>query len=135
MKYKFILGLALLFLIIGGAYAIDLKSTSDVKVNGNHLEIDGKQVAEIKEFNSSDCINSEILSRDSNAIIKSVDVNGAKEVSSVDNPRNVYEFLTTNGMYYTFGNGEKTYIVVIDSDNWKADMLMKMDKFCIENSK
>ena len=135
MKMKILLAIGVLFLIIGAAYAIDLKDTADVKVKGNHLEIDGKTVAEVKEFNSSDCIDSEILSRDSEAIIKSVDINGAKEVSSVDNPRNVYEFLTDNGMYYTFGNGEKTYIVVIDVDNWKADMLTKMDNWCLENSK
>ena len=135
MNYKLILGLALVFLIIGSAYAIDLKDTTDVKVKGNHLEINGKQVAEVKEFNSSDCINSEILSRDSGAIIKSVNINGAKEVSSVDNPRNVYEYLTNNGMYYSFGDGKHTYIVVIDSSNWNGKMLSEMDEWCLENSK
>lgn len=114
---------------------MDLKETKDVKVKGNHLEIDGKQVAEVKEYNNSDCIDSEILSRDSEAIIKEITINGAKEVSSVDNPRNVYEFLTNNGMYYTFGNGEHTYIVIIDSSNWKGTMLSEMDEWCIENSK
>ena len=132
---KILLAIGVLFLIIGAAYAIDLKDTADVKVKDNHLEIDGKTVAEVKEFNSSDCIDSEILSRDSEAIIKSIDINGAKEVSSVDNPRNVYEFLTNNGMYYSFGNGEHTYIVIIDEDNWQGSMLTEMDKWCLENSK
>ena len=135
MKYKLIFGIAILFLIIGSAYALDLKNTADVTVKGNHLEIDGKQVAEVKEFDSSDCIDSEILSRDSGAIIKSVDINGAREVGSVDNPRNVYEYLTNNGMYYSFGDGNHTYIVVIDVDNWHGEMLTKMDKWCLENSK
>ena len=125
----------LLFLIIGTACAIDLKDTADVKVKDNHLEIDGKTVAEVKEFNSSDCIDSEILSRDSEAIIKSIDINGAKEVSSVDNPRNVYEYLTNEGMYYSFGDGEHTYIVIIDENNWHGSMLSEMDKWCLENSK
>lgn len=132
---KILLAIGILFLIIGVAYAMDLKETKDVKVKGNHLEIDGKQVAEVKEFNNSDCIDSEILSRDSEAIIKEITINGAKEVSSVDNPRNVYEFLTDNGMYYTFGNGEHTYIVIIDSSNWKGTMLSEMDNWCLENSK
>ena len=135
MNKKIIIGFLLLFLLIGTACAGEFKETKEVKVNGNHLEIDGKQVAEVKEFNDSDCINTEILSRDSEAIIKAIDINGAKEVSSIDNPRNVYEFLTNNGMYYTFGNGEHTYIVIIDSNNWKADMLSEMDNWCIENSK
>lgn len=135
MKYKVILGVALLLIVIGSAYALDLKETNDVKVDGNHLKIDGKDVGEVKEYDDSNCIDSEILSRDSGAIIKSVDINGAKEVTSVDNPRNVYEFLTNNGMYYSFGDGEHTYIVVINQDNWKANMLSKMDKWCLENSK
>lgn len=130
---KIILCIGILFLLMGTVSA--LKETNDVKVKDNHLEIDGKQIAEVKEYNDSSCIDTEILSRDSEAIIKSVDSNGAKEVTSVDNPRNVYEFLTNTGMYYTFGDGEHTYIVVINEDNWKADMLSKMDKWCIENSK
>lgn len=135
MKYKVILGLALLLIVMGSAYALDLKETNDVKLDGNHLKIDGKDVGEVKEYSDSNCIDSEILSRDSDAVIKSVDINGAKEVTSVDNPRNVYEFLTNNGMYYSFGDGEHTYIVVINQDNWKANMLSKMDKWCLENSK
>ena len=130
---KIVIGIGLLFLLIGAVSAF--KETNDIKVKDNHLMIDSKKVAEIKEYNDSSCIDSEILSRDSGAIIKSVDTNGAKEVSSVDNPRNVYEYLTNNGMYYSFGDGEHTYIVVINEDNWKADMLSKMDKWCVENSK
>ena len=133
MRRKIIIGILLLFLLIGAVSA--LKDTNDVKIKDNHLIIDGKEVGEIKEFNDSSCIDSEILSRDSEAIIKSVDSNGAKEVGSVDNPRDVYEFLTNDGMYYTFGDGEHTYIVVINEDNWKASMLTKMDKWCLDNSK
>lgn len=132
--WKILIVISLIFLFIGSVSAA-LSDTGDVKVDGNHLTIDGQQVAEVKEFNDSDCIDSEILSRDSEAIIKEVNINGASEVSSVDNPRNVYEFLTNNGMYYTFGDGEHTYIVIINEDNWKADMLLKMDKWCLENSK
>ena len=133
MRKKIMIGILLLFLLIGTVSA--LKDTNDVKIKDNHLIIDGKEVDEIKEFNDSSCIDSEILSRDSEAIIKSVDSNGAKEVGSVDNPRDVYEFLTNDGMYYTFGDGEHTYIVVINEDNWKASMLTKMDKWCLDNSK
>ena len=132
---KILLTIGILFLIMGTAYALDLKETADVKIKGDHLLIDGKDVAEVKEFNDSSCIDSEILSRDSEAIIKSVDINGAKEVSSLGNPRDVHEFLTNDGMYYSFGNGEHTYIVVIDSNNWHGDMLSKMDKWCLDNSK
>lgn len=130
---KIILCIGLLFLLIGTVSA--LKETSDVKVKDNTLEIDGKQIAEVKQYNDSNCIDTEILSRDSEAIIKAVDSNGATEVTSIDNPRNVYEIITNTGMYYTFGDGEHTYIVVINEDNWNGNMLSEMDKWCIENSK
>ena len=130
---KIILCIGLLFLLIGTVSA--LKETSDVKVKDNTLEIDGKQIAEVKQYNDSSCIDTEILSRDSEAIIKAVDSNGATEVTSIDNPRNVYEIITNTGMYYTFGDGEHTYIVVINEDNWNGNMLSEMDKWCIENSK
>ena len=53
----------------------------------------------------------------------------------MSHPDNVHEFLTNNGMYYTFGKNNKTYIVTINADEWKAGMLSKMDDFCLENSK
>ena len=134
-KTKILIALGLLLLIIGTAYAMDLKETNDVKVKGDHLEIDGKQVAEIKEYSSSDCIDSEILSKDSAPIIKMIDDSGAKEVSSVSNPKGVYEFLTNDGMYYSFSNGDKFYIVSIDQSNWKGTMLKEMDEWCLLNSK
>ena len=134
-KTKILIALGLLLLIIGTAYAMDLKETNDVKIKGDHLEIDGKQVAEIKEYSSSDCIDSEILSKDSAPIIKMIDDSGAKEVSSVSNPKGVYEFLTNDGMYYSFAKGDKFYIVSIDQSNWKGTMLKEMDEWCLLNSK
>ena len=133
--WKILLGVGMLFLLIGIVSAADLSDTSDVKVDGNHLKIDGKDVAEVKEFDDSNCIDSEILSKDSGVIIKSVDSSGASEVSSVDNPKNVYEFLSNEGFYYSFGDDKHTYIVVINEDNWQSNMLTKMDKWCLENSK
>lgn len=136
MKYKVILGLALLLFLIGGACAVEFKDTQGVAEDFNELWIDGKKVANITEFNASDCINTEILAKDNGAFIMQVTKDGASEVSSVDNPDDVYEFLTNNGgMYYTFGKDGKTYIVTIDENQWEADMLTKMDKWCLENSK
>lgn len=134
MKKKIILVTCILFLLLGTVHAIDLKDTAYVKVNDNSLEIEGTKVAEVKEFNDSDCINTEILSKDSEAIIKKINSDSVDEVTSVDNPREVYEYLTDNGMYYSFGNGEHTYIVIIDINNWKATMLSEMDEWCLQNS-
>lgn len=133
MKTKIIIGITLLFLIIGAAAAVELKNTADVKLNGNDLLIDGKTVANVTEYNDTSFITDVIIP--DNAIIKAVGGNGANEVESVSDYNLVYEFLTDNGFYYTFGKDGKYYVVTIDEDQWEANMLTKMDKWCLENSK
>lgn len=133
MKTKIIIGITLLFLIIGAAAAAELKDTADVKLNGNDLQIDGKTVANVTEYNDTSFITDVIIP--DNAIIKAVGGNGANEVDSVSDYNLVYEFLTDNGFYYTFGKDGKYYVVTIDEDQWEANMLTKMDKWCLENSK
>ena len=94
-----------------------------------------KVEAFIDEYNNSDCIQEKILSTDNEAIIKHVTEKSVDEVTSVDNPDDVYEYLTNDGMYYSFGKDGKTYIVTIDSKEWKGSMLKEMDEWCLENSK
>ena len=59
MKHKLISSFFILFLIVGIAYAMKLKNTTDGKVKWS-LEINGVTVAEVKEFNSSDYIGQRI---------------------------------------------------------------------------
>lgn len=113
---------------------LNLSDTSDVKLDSNSLLIDGKNVATVEEYNDSSVIKDKILSQDG-VIIKQVTSSKVSEVSSVDNFDDVYEFLSNDGFYYTFGKDGKTYIVTINEDNWHGDMLSKMDKFCLENAK
>lgn len=130
---KILIGVTILFLIIGAASAVELKDTTDVKVNGNNLEIDGKTVANVTEYNDTSFITDVIIP--DNAIIKAIGNNGANEVDSVSDYNLVYEFLTDNGFYYTFGKDGKYYIVTIDEDEWSGTMLSEMDEWCLENSK
>ena len=130
---KILIGIGILFLIIGVVSAAQLKDTADVKVKGNDLEIDGKKVANVTEYSDTNYITDVILN--ANPIIKAVGGNGANEVPSVSDYNLVYEFLTDNGMYYSFGKDGKYYVVTIDDANWKGTMLKEMDNWCIENSK
>lgn len=130
---KILIGIGILFLIIGVVSAAQLKDTADVKVKGNDLMIDGKKVANVTEYSDTNYITDVILN--ANPIIKAVGGNGANEVSSVSDYNLVYEFLTDNGMYYSFGKDGKYYVVTIDDANWKGTMLKEMDTWCIENSK
>ena len=130
---KILIGIGILFLIIGVVSAAQLKDTADVKVKGNDLEIDGKKVANVTEYSDTNYITDVILN--ANPIIKAVGGNGANEVPSVSDYNLVYEFLTDNGMYYSFGKDGKYYVVTIDEGNWKGTMLKEMDNWCIENSK
>ena len=113
---------------------LNLSDTSDVKLDSNSLLIDGKNVATVEEYNDSSVIKDKILSQDG-VIIKQVTSSKVSEVSNVDNFDDVYEFLSNDGFYYTFGKDGKTYIVTINEDNWHGDMLSKMDQFCLENAK
>ena len=130
---KILIGIGILFLIIGVVSAAQLKDTADVKVKGNDLMIDGKKVANVTEYSDTNYITDVILN--ANPIIKAVGGNGANEVSSVSDYNLVYEFLTDNGMYYSFGKDGKYYVVTIDDANWKGTMLKEMDTWCVENSK
>lgn len=133
MKTKILIGILLLFLVMGMTSAMTLKDTSDVKLNGNNIEIDGKTVANVTEYNDTSFITDVILP--DNAIIKAVGGNGANEVDSVSDYNLVYEFLTDNGFYYTFGKDGKYYVVTINEDEWSGSMLKEMDTWCLENSK
>ena len=130
---KILIGIGILFLIIGVVSAAQLKDTADVKVKGNDLEIDGKKVANVTEYPDTKYITDVILK--DNPIIKAVGGNGANEVSSISDYNLVYEFLTDNGFYYSFGKDGKYYVVTIDESNWKGSMLKEMDTWCLENSK
>ena len=136
---KIVFGILILFLLIGAACATEknypLTDTQPVAEDFGELWIDGKKVATIDQYDDANCIEEKILSQDDGAIIKQVTKEGAKEVSSVDDSADVYEFLTEKGMYYTFGKDGKFYIVTIDESQWNADMLKKMDEWCLENSK
>jgi len=131
-KSKIILAVLLLFLVIGTVSAVQYKNTADVTVQGNNLLIDNKVIANISEYNDTSFIEGIVAD---NAIIKAVGGNGANEVPSVSDYNLVYEFLTDNGFYYSFGKDGKYYVVTIDESQWHADMLKKMDNWCLENSK
>lgn len=133
---KIIIGASILLLFMGVICAEDpgFKDTTGVAEDFNELWISGKKVANITSYNDSDCIDKEILSKDDQAIIKHVTKSNVEEVSSVDNPKDVYEFLTNEGMFYTFGKDDHIYIVTIDESQWNVDMLDKMDEWCLENS-
>jgi len=131
-KSKIILAVLLLFLVIGTVSAVQYKNTADVTVQGNNLLIDNKVIANVTEYNDTSFIEGIVAD---NAIIKAVGGNGANEVPSVSDYNLVYEFLTDNGFYYSFGKDGKYYVVTIDESQWHADMLKKMDNWCLENKK
>ena len=132
---KVIIGISILLLLLGVVSAVEFKDTTGAAEDFNEIWIQGKKVATIDEYNDSNCIDEKILSLDDGAIIKHITKDGATEVKSVDNPDDVYEFLTTEGFYYTFGKDGKTYIVTIDENKWDISMLKEMDEWCLENSK
>ena len=131
-KSKIILATLLLFLLIGTVSAAQYKNTADVTVQGNNLLIDNKVIANVTEYNDTSFIESIVAD---NAIIKTVGSNGVNEVPSVSDYNLVYEFLTNNGFYYSFGKDGKYYVVKINEDKWSEGMLQKMDNWCLENSK
>ena len=133
MKIKILLGIAILFLIIGAASAVEFKDTQGCAEDFNELWIEGKKVANITEFNNTSFIEEHILT--DNPIIKHITKNGADEVDSVSDYTDVYEFLTENAFYYTFGKDGKYYVVTINEDEWSGTMLSEMDEWCLENSK
>ena len=130
---KIIIGICLLLLVIGSVSAIKYKDTADIKVKANDLLIDGKVIANVTEYNDTSYITDVILQ--DNPIIKAVGGNGANEVPSVSDYNLVYEFLTDNGMYYSFGKDGKYYVVTIDESQWNGNMLKEMDNWCLENRK
>lgn len=133
MKWKILLGITILFLIIGATSAVEFKDTSGCAEDFNELWIEGKKVANITEFNDTSFIEEHILT--DNPIIKHITSNSADEVDSVSDYNDVYEFLTDNGFYYTFGKDGKYYVVTINEDEWSGTMLSEMDEWCLENSK
>ena len=136
---KILTALAVLTLLTGGVMAAEknypLVDTQPVAEDFGEIWIDGKIVATVDEYNNSSFIQEKILDKDPEAIIKHVTKNSVDEVTSVDNPDDVYEYLTNDGMYYSFGKDGKTYIVTIDEKEWKGSMLKEMDEWCMENSK
>lgn len=136
---KILTALTVLTLLTGGVMAAeknyDLTDTQQVAEDFGEIWIDGKIVATVDEYNNSDCIQEKILSTDDSAIIKHVTKNSVDEVPNIDNPNDVYEYLTNDGMYYSFGKNNKTYIVTIDINQWKGSMLKEMDEWCLENNK
>ena len=133
MKTKIIIAALLLFLLIGVCAAVEFKDTSGCAEAFGELWIDGKKVANVTEYNNTSFIDEKILT--DNPVIKQVTKDGASEVDSVSDYNDVYEFLTENGFYYTFGKDGKTVVVSIDVDEWHGDMLSDMDEWCLENSK
>ena len=139
--------LILIFAVIGGGGSpdkntstdnkdYDLENTLSVKADYGRITIDGKGVADIPQYNSTDAIEEQIISKDSGVIFKKVTSSGASEIDSIDDYNGVYEYLSNEGFYYSFvGKDNKTYIVTIDEDSWQADMLKKMDEFCLQNAK
>lgn len=114
----------------------DLENTLSVKADYGIITIDGIHAADITQYNSTDAIEEQILSKDTGVIFKKVTSSGASEVSSIDDYNGVYEYLSNEGFYYSFvGKDNKTYIITINEDNWKADMLSEMDEFCLQNAK
>ena len=113
-----------------------LENTLSVKADYGIVTIDGIHAANITQYNNSDIVQEEILSKDPDTIIKMITEDGAEEIDSISDYENVYEYLTEDGMYYSFtGKDDKFYLLEINVENWKADMLDKMDEFCLQNEK
>lgn len=113
-----------------------LENTLSVKADYGIVTIDGIHAANVTQYNNSDIVQEEILSKDPDTIIKMITEDGAEEIDSISDYENVYEYLTEDGMYYSFtGKDDKFYLLEINVENWKADMLDKMDEFCLKNEK
>lgn len=113
-----------------------LENTLSVKADYGIVTIDGIHAANVTQYNNSDIVQEEILSKDPDTIIKMITEDGAEEIDSISDYENVYEYLTEDGMYYSFtGKDDKFYLFEINVENWKADMLDKMDEFCLQNEK
>ena len=124
-----------------GDVNLNLVDTNHVKVDGSAISIDGYYVADVKEYDNSSAIEDVILSQEGEIIIKEITDSGATEVTSVDDYNAVHEFLTDDGMYYTFAKDGKTYIITMGHD-WYGNnrgkinnALGNMDDFCLENAK
>ena len=113
-----------------------LENTLSVKADYGIVTIDGIHAANVTQYNNSNIVQEEILSKDPDTIIKMITEDGAEEIDSISDYENVYEYLTEDGMYYSFtGKDDKFYLLEINVENWKADMLDKMDEFCLQNEK
>ena len=113
-----------------------LENTLSVKADYGIVTIDGIHAANVTQYNNSDIVQEEILSKDPDTIIKMITEDGAEEIDSISDYENVYEYLTEDGMYYSFtGKDDKFYLLEINVENWKVDMLDKTDEFCLQNEK
>ena len=140
-KRIFVCLLIITFLSLGVVMAEDnkdypLENTLSVKADYGIVTIDGIHAANITQYNNSDVVQEKIFSTDSNTIIKKISESGAEEITGISDYNGVYEYLTEDGMYYSFtGKDDKFYLLEINTENWKADMLDKMDEFCLQNEK
>lgn len=138
---KLIICLTILTLSIGIIAAEDnkdypLENTLETKADYGIVTINGIHAANITQYNDSKIVQDEIFSKDPSTIIKKITKDGAEEVTSISDYECVYEYLTEDGMYYSFtGKDGKFYLLTINQDNWKVDMLSEMDEFCLQNEK
>ena len=142
MKKQFLICIILISLIsLGTVIAEDnkdypLENTLSVKADYGIVTIDGIHAANITQYNNSDIIQEKIFSKDPDTIIKKITKSGAEEITSISDYECVYEYLTEDGMYYSFtGKDDKFYLLEINVENWKVDMLSEMDEFCLQNEK
>ena len=142
MKKKLIICLTLLLMLSIVAVAAEdnkdypLENTLSVKADYGIVTIDGIHAANITQYNDSQIIQDEIFSKDPDTIIKKITNDSAEEISSISDYECVYEYLAEDGMYYSFtGKDDKFYLLEINVENWNADMLDKMDEFCLQNEK
>lgn len=142
MKKQILICILIISLLSLGAVAAEdnkdypLENTLSVKADYGIVTIDGIHAANITQYNNSDIVQDKILSKDPDTIIKMITEDGAEEISSISDYENVYEYLAEDGMYYSFtGKDNKFYLLEINVENWKADMLDKMDEFCLQNEK
>ena len=140
-KRIFVCLLIITFLSLGVVMAEDnkdypLENTLSVKADYGIVTIDGIHAANITQYNNSDVVQEKIFSTDPNTIIKKISESGAEEITSISDYKGVYEYLTEDGMYYSFtGKDNKFYLLEINTENRKADMIDKMDEFCLQNEK
>ena len=140
-KYSLVILMIILIISIGTVIAEDnkdypLENTLSVKADYGIVTIDGIHAANITQYNNSDIVQEKIFSKDPDTIIKKISESGADEITSIGDYKGVYEYLAEDGMYYSFtGKDGKFYLLEINSENWKADMLDKMDEFCLQNEK